>query len=123
MKRTTPPKNTPRKKAAPVRGRSAAAAKSPPSDCASVLSAVSFRDGSPIPLVPLKNEWWMTGKEKRPACCYYGNKKSMDLLYNFYVLADPRGVAPDGCRLASASDFLEFIRSICGDAAIDQAAN
>jgi uncharacterized protein (TIGR02145 family) len=68
-----------------------------------------FRNGELIPEAKTKNEWETASEEGRPAFCYYNNDpttaKKYGVLYNWYAVNDPRGLAPEGWRVPSYSDI------------------
>ena len=73
------------------------------------LAVNSFKNGDPIPFEPDPEKW----KDlKTPAYTYYNNdlnnKSTYGLLYNWYALNDQRGLAPDGYRIPTKSDFEEL---------------
>jgi hypothetical protein len=70
------------------------------------LSVVTYNNGDPIPLVTNENTW---ANLKTGAYCYPNNDPSQvatkGLLYNWYAVNDPRGIAPPGWKIPSKSDF------------------
>lgn len=70
------------------------------------LKTTRFRDGSAIPQVTDNQEW---KDQLTPAFCYYNNDNSFDdtygKLYNWYAIADSRGICPDGWRVPTDADF------------------
>lgn len=68
-----------------------------------------FRNGDPIPEARTDEEWIQAGREGRPAFCYYQNKRengdTYGRLYNWPAVADPRGLAPEGWRVAGDDDW------------------
>lgn len=83
------------------------------------LNADRFRNGDLIPEVKNKKEWQLANKNKQPAWCYYENDpkngRKYGKLYNWYAVNDPRGLAPEGWRIPSVSDFRDLHRSVKGD--------
>ena len=73
------------------------------------LSVFYFRNGDPIPVVTTYKAWVEAGKNKQPACCYYENNpkygKTYGLLYNWYAVTDPRGLAPKGWHIPSDKEW------------------
>src|SRR6185436_5977257 len=63
------------------------------------LDVSRFRNGEPIPEARTTEEWIEAGKNGRPVWCYYENKPELGViygrLYNWFAVADPRGLAPD----------------------------
>ncbi len=73
------------------------------------LLSTHFRNGDPIPFVDIENDW---ANLNTPAYCHGIN--SNYFLYNFWVIVDPRNVAPVGWRVPTESDWNELI-SFIGD--------
>jgi len=73
------------------------------------LRVKSYRDGTPIPHIqdPIEWESLTTG-----AWRYVNDDPSTEqkygLLYNFYAVNNPRGLAPQGARIPSYSDLLHL---------------
>ena len=76
------------------------------------LRVKTYRDGTPIPYVedPVEFENLTTG-----AWRYVENDPSTEekfgLLYNFYAVINPRGLAPEGSRIPSMIDFMHLFIS------------
>lgn len=70
------------------------------------LDVKTYRNGDIIPQIKNPKLW---SKTTEGAWCYYKNKKSngkkYGILYNWYAVNDPRGLAPEGWRVASAEDW------------------
>jgi hypothetical protein len=70
------------------------------------LDVSTYRNGDTIPQVTDPTEWknLTTG-----AWCYYNNDPAMEeiygKLYNWYAVGDPRGLAPEGWKIPSDSDW------------------
>ena len=66
-----------------------------------------------------EEEWNLASYKKIPAWCYYENdsvKGEEDgVLYNWYAVTDPRGLAPEGWHIPSDSEFLEVISFLGGE--------
>lgn len=81
------------------------------------LNIDHFRNGDPIPHASTTEAWVQAGKEKKPAWCYYDNKNEngdrFGKLYNWYAVADPRGLAPEGWRVATDADW-RFVTDYLG---------
>src|SRR6476661_4573763 len=62
------------------------------------LAVDHFRNGDSIPEAKTVEEWVRSGKEARPAWCYYENNidsgAKYGKLYNWYAVNDPRTIAP-----------------------------
>lgn len=79
------------------------------------LAVRYFRNGDPIPLAQTNEEWKKAAIEKRPAMCLYMNDSTKafskftdgrydvtyGVLYNWYAVTDPRGLAPLGWSIPS----------------------
>ena len=82
------------------------------------LRVSKYRNGDAIPNI-LDNEEWAaltTG-----AFCNYNNTSDLDTiatygrLYNWYAVADTRGIAPEGWRVPTTADWNELIELLGGD--------
>jgi uncharacterized protein (TIGR02145 family) len=73
------------------------------------LTVTKFRNGDDIPEVTSKDEWYNYAEQGKPAFCYVNNdpanKGKYGVLYNYYAVADKRGLAPEGWRIPSHVDF------------------
>lgn len=73
------------------------------------LNVSHYRNGDAIPQVQDPTEW---AKLKTGAWCYYLNDSSYGTvfgkLYNWYAVNDPRGIAPQGWRVASKEDWIQL---------------
>ena len=73
------------------------------------LDVSTFRNGEVIPEVKSANKWDYAGDNKQPAWCYYDydskNGKVYGKLYNWYAVADSRGLAPKGYHIPSDSEW------------------
>ena len=73
------------------------------------LDVASFKNGDPIPEARTNEEWKKAGENKQPAWCYFDNRsehgEKYGKLYNWYAINDIRGLAPEGWRVPSLSDF------------------
>lgn len=72
-------------------------------------STTTFRNGDPIPEAASDEEWVIAAKEKKPATCLYCidyvKGKQCQRLYNFYVISDQRGFAPNGWHVPSDPEW------------------
>ncbi|MFV8324692.1 FISUMP domain-containing protein [Flavobacterium sp. ZS1P14] len=79
------------------------------------LDVCKYRNGDPIPQVQDMTQW---NKLTTGAWCYYENKTENGIvyskLYNGYAVNDPRGLAPDGWHISSASDLDSLITYLGG---------
>ena len=83
-----------------------------------ILSTPIFNNGDPIPYAKTQKEWRLAGENKKPCYTYLKDNDGKDVtpkkyIYNWYVINDPRGIAPKGYRVPTNSDLLELI-SFCG---------
>lgn len=73
------------------------------------LRVTHYRDGSEIPNISDATLWHA---QKTGAFCWYENdpkfKNQYGALYNFYVVADSRGLCPAGWHVPSALEFREL---------------
>jgi len=80
------------------------------------LATDHFANGSPIPQASTANEWKTAGEKKQPAWCYYGfdanNGYKYGKLYNFYAVADPRGLCPTGWHVPTAEEWYPLSNEI-----------
>jgi hypothetical protein len=86
---------------------------------ASNLHTFYFRNGDPIPVVKTAEAWEEAGRNEQPACCYYENEaengQKYGLLYNWYAVNDPRGLAPDGYHIPSEKEWTELSDFLGGE--------
>jgi uncharacterized protein (TIGR02145 family) len=79
------------------------------------LDVDTYRNGDPIPEVTDTDEW---DRLTTGAWCYYNNDPEMGKLYgklyNWYALVDPRGLAPEGFRIASDDDWKLLLQTVGG---------
>ncbi len=77
------------------------------------LNVTRYRNGDPIPQVTNATQWanLTTG-----AWCYYQNNTSNGIvygkLYNWYVLNDPRGLAPTGWHVPTDAEWSTLINCL-----------
>ena len=66
------------------------------------LDITHYRNGDPIPFVKSKKKWnnLTTG-----AYCYYDNDPEKGVLYNWYAVNDPRGLAPEGWKIPTIEEL------------------
>ena len=73
------------------------------------LKLKHFKNGDPIPYVATKEDWVTAFEQGRPAFCYYNNDSTFGeqfgYIYNWFALADPRGLAPEGSCVANQYDW------------------
>jgi hypothetical protein len=70
------------------------------------LSVVKYNNGDPIPEVQSTT---LLSNLTTGAWCWYSNDPAYNTvygkLYNHYAVTDPRGIAPDGWRVATNDDY------------------
>ena len=71
------------------------------------LDVGNFRNGDEIPHAKTTEEWQKAKKEGTPAWCYYADesKEGYGRLYNWYAVADERGLAPEGWHVPSDEEW------------------
>lgn len=82
------------------------------------LTTKVFRNGDIIMEAQSYDEWEHAAENKIPAWCYYKkndrNEAVYGILYNWYAVNDPRGLAPDGWKVPSIEDW-EKLATFLGD--------
>lgn len=80
------------------------------------LATTKFNNGEDIPFAKTKKELSELTKIKSPAYCFSAYKKSnveeYGLLYNYYAIEDPIGIAPEGWRIPFTEDYKKLFDSI-----------
>ena len=83
------------------------------------LNAGHFRNGDPIPHAVTAEQWVQSGKEGKPAWCYYENREEhgekYGRLYNWYAVTDARGLAPEGWHVATDADWRQVTDFLGGE--------
>ena len=83
------------------------------------LNVSHFRNGDPIPEARTNEEWVKAGENEQPAWCYYDNDrkngKIYGKLYNWHVVNDPRGLAPEGWPVPSNGDWTKLTDYLGGE--------
>lgn len=81
------------------------------------LNVAHFKNGDEIPVITDPVEW---AAADYAACCFYDNdprnQNEYGKLYNWYAVTDPRGLAPDGWRVPSGTDFDNLVNLLGTDA-------
>jgi len=78
------------------------------------LDVTNYSNGDPIPRVDDPEEWV---QQTSGAYCVYGNELSgYGILYNWYAVTDPRGLAPEGWRIPSQGDWEALYKLLNWDA-------
>ena len=79
------------------------------------LASKFYRNGDAIPYVSWGATW---STLKTPAWCYYNNDPASEaiygLMYNWYAVNDPRGIAPDGWHVATVAEWTGLVDFLGG---------
>ena len=82
------------------------------------LNVDRFKNGDPIPYAKTNEEWKSANDNHQPAWCYYDGDESNGVkygrLYNFYAVADPRGLAPYGWHIPTDYEWESLIAGVGG---------
>lgn len=77
------------------------------------LKVKTFRNGDPIIESKSVEEWDKFYKEKIPAWTSYlwqtDNEQKFGVIYNYYAMIDPRGLAPSNWKIPTSTDFFELV--------------
>ncbi|GHN02124.1 hypothetical protein WSM22_36130 [Cytophagales bacterium WSM2-2] len=77
------------------------------------LDVTTFANGDKIEQAQSDEEWVKAGNEMRAAWCYYENNtdngKTYGLLYNWYAVGDPRGLAPKGWHVPTKAEWITLL--------------
>ncbi|HMI79838.1 MAG TPA: fibrobacter succinogenes major paralogous domain-containing protein [Ferruginibacter sp.] len=83
------------------------------------LDAGRFCNGDQIPQATSAEEWKTAKEKKISAWCYVdfdeGNAGKYGKLYNWYCVADKRGLAPEGWHVPTLEEARQLIRSAGGE--------
>ncbi len=83
------------------------------------LDVSTFRNGDPITEAKTKEEWIKTGKERKPAWCYYDNDTAngriYGKIYNWYAVNDTRGLAPAGWHVPTDAEWTTLTNFLGGE--------
>ena len=78
------------------------------------LKVSTFKNGDNILEARTKEEWINADENIIPAWCYFDNDlengNKFGKLYNYYVINDERGLAPDGYVIPSKNDWLSLFK-------------
>jgi len=73
------------------------------------LTAKTFMNGTPIFQAKNEKDWENAKTKKEPAWCYYmydqSNEEKYGILYNWYAVNDPRGLAPEGWHIPKIEEW------------------
>ena len=82
------------------------------------LSTTTFRNGDPITQATTLYEWRALDEQGIPAYCDINfdasNRATFDVLYNYYAVIDPRGLAPVGWHIPSVKEAQTLIDAVGG---------
>jgi alpha-L-fucosidase 2 len=78
------------------------------------LNVSNFRNGDAIPEALTEAEWQKAAKEKKPAWCFYENNQANGKLYNWWAVADQRGLAPSGYHIPGDSEWSTLVTGLGG---------
>ncbi|QNR25790.1 fibrobacter succinogenes major paralogous domain-containing protein [Croceimicrobium hydrocarbonivorans] len=77
-------------------------------------AVTKFRNGDPIYEAKSEEDWHSAAREGRPAYCKIegptGQEAASGYLYNWFVVRDPRGFAPEGWKVPSKAEFTEMLK-------------
>jgi uncharacterized protein (TIGR02145 family) len=83
------------------------------------LNVTKFRNGEAIPQAKTNEEWKAAGDNKQAAWCYYNNDSAnvakYGILYNWYAVNDPRGLAPAGYHIPSDAEWTTLSTFLGGE--------
>ena len=76
------------------------------------LRVTYFRNGDEIPHAQDSESWRKAGENKEPAWAFYDNDSSTieqcGLLYNWFAVNDPRGLAPQGWHIPTKEEWKQL---------------
>lgn len=82
------------------------------------LNVATFSNGDAIIECKTADEWYDSNDNGIPAWSYYDNDTSNGKvhgrLYNWFAVSDPRGLAPEGWRIAAKEDYEALINFLGG---------
>ena len=76
------------------------------------LDIKKFRNGDAITQAQSDEDWIKAMQNKQPAWCYsedIDDKLTQQVLYNYYAIIDPRGLAPESWKIPNNSNWLSLI--------------
>ena len=77
------------------------------------LNTSKFKNGDPITHAKTDKEWQSASENKQPAWCYNNNDpvngRLYGMLFNWYAVADPRGLAPKGWHVPSSREWTSLM--------------
>jgi uncharacterized protein (TIGR02145 family) len=82
------------------------------------LNTDRFANGDVIFEMKTYSDWVSSGKNQSPAWCYYNNDSTLGAvygkLYNWYAVADPRGLCPSGYYVPSDAEWNTLVNYLGG---------
>jgi len=82
------------------------------------LNINSFLNGEKLEEASSNDAWIYCAKNKIPAWCNYNNEPKLGeifgKIYNYWAVIDPRGIAPEGWRIATKHDWLTLCEHLGG---------
>ena len=83
------------------------------------LNVTTFRNGESIPQAKTNEEWILAYENNQPAWCYYNNDAAngakYGILYNWFAVNDPRGLAPAGFHIPTDAEWDALITFLGGE--------
>ena len=83
------------------------------------LNTAQFSNGDKISEAKTNEEWQTMGEQGKSAWCYYDNDPANGIkygkLYNWYAVADPRGLCPAGWHVPSDVEWTQLSNTLGGD--------
>ena len=83
------------------------------------LNTAEFSNGDKISEAKTNEEWQTMGEQGKSAWCYYDNDPANGIkygkLYNWYAVADPRGLCPAGWHVPSDVEWTQLSNTLGGD--------
>lgn len=83
------------------------------------LNVVRFRNGDSVPEAKTPEEWKNAVLSSKPAWCNFNNDPLNGMrtgrLYNWFAINDPRGLAPEGWRIAVNTDWTMLVKNLLGN--------
>jgi uncharacterized protein (TIGR02145 family) len=84
------------------------------------LDVTTFANGDPIAQAQSAEEWLSAGNQNKPAWCYYesnsANGQTYGVLYNWFAVADARGLAPKGWHVPTKYEWISLFDVLGGKA-------
>jgi uncharacterized protein (TIGR02145 family) len=82
------------------------------------LDVKTFANGDPIAQAQSAEEWLSAGNASKPAWCYYENNSTngptYGILYNWFAVADARGLAPKGWHIPTKYEWITLLDALGG---------